>query len=116
MTTSLRTKFVKPVLEAERSNNDRETAAIQDFDQIAEVDPEHTVWVVPSRRVGHEAALGPLADPPRSPELRSYEPRIDERSSSTRIADISGFDTPEMTEIHTLTSFRKQLEPPEHRI
>lgn len=107
---------ITAILEAERSNNDRRTAAIQDFDQIAKVDPAHAVWIVPSRRVGHEAVLGPLADPPRSPELSHYEPRVKSRSSSTRLADITGIDEPGMTEIHTLSGIRKHLVSPEDRL
>jgi hypothetical protein len=99
---------IRLVGEAERSNNDRATAAIEDYDKMAAVSPDHALWVVQASQKGHEAVMQPLSDP--NPELG--DPRIPSYSDSTRISTISGIDTPGMTGIFTLNELRKQLSPP----
>lgn len=99
--------------EVERSNNDRATAAIQDYDQLAALDLHEASWVVPSNKRGHEAVLEPLANPPTdNSEIDDATPRIQEYAESTRIPTISGVDAPGMTEIMTLNELRKQLSEP----
>lgn len=82
---------------------------MRDYDQIATVEPDEALWVAGSSSRGHDAVLTPLADPPA--ELG--KPRIDSYSESSRIEEISGIDTPGMTEIFTLNQLRKQLPEPE---
>lgn len=99
--------------EAERLNNDRATAAIRDYDQIAAINPEEAVWVVPSSKAGHKAVLQPLANPSEvADEIEDTSQRIPEYSESTRIPTITGINTDGMTEIHTLNELRKKLTEP----
>lgn len=94
--------------EAERKNNDYRTAAIQDFDQLAALDLEEALWVVPSSSRGQAAVLQPLGDPPES--VADSTPRIKSYSENTRIPQISGLDAPGMTDIFTLNELRGRLE------
>jgi hypothetical protein len=99
--------------EAERANNDRAVAAIHDYDQIATVEPQKAIWVVPSSGRGHEAVLQPLANPPTDhDDIDDSNQRIPEYSDSTRISDISGIDTPGLTAIRTLSSLRSAIPEP----
>jgi hypothetical protein len=93
--------------EAERKNNDYRTAAVTDYDQLAALDVDHALWVVPSSSRGQTAVLQPLGDPPDS--LNDPSPRIKQYSPNTRIEQISGIDAPGMTDIFTLNELRAAL-------
>jgi hypothetical protein len=98
--------------EAERANNDP-LAALRDFDQIAAVDPEEAVWAAASSSKAHEAVIQPLSDPPEDHEaIDDSSPRIKGYSESTRVRDITPFETPGLTEIKTLTTLREAIPEP----
>lgn len=100
--------------EAELDNHDRATAPLQDYDQIAAVNPSTAIWAVSTSKRGHNAVIQPLSDPADDlDEIDDATARIPAYSSSTRIPDISGIDTDGMTEIHTLNELRKELSEPE---
>jgi len=99
---------IRLIGEAERVNNDRKTAAINDYDKIAAVNPDEALWVVPTSSKGHKAVLEPLS----SLDSGQGDPRIDGYSESTRISTITGVSEPGMTGIHTLHELRKQLDEP----
>jgi len=49
--------------EAERSNHDTRTAVPADYDKMAQLDPEDSLWVVKNRDAAHDV-LQALNDPP----------------------------------------------------
>lgn len=98
--------------EAELSNNDRASAAIEDYDQFAAINAEEAIWAVSSSSKGHEAVLQPLADPSDVTDIEDTTPRIRSYSDSTRIPTISGIDAPGMTQIMTLNEIRKHISEP----
>jgi hypothetical protein len=100
------------IAEAELNNNDNGTGVVDDYDTIAAFDPAVALWAVPSSSRGQASTLQPLADPPDDDGLADTTQRITGYSEATRIKDISGLDSPGMTDIHILNTLRKALPEP----
>ncbi|WP_225741176.1 ATP-binding protein [Halorussus halophilus] len=100
---------VRVVVEAERSNNDTLRAVPEDYDKMAELDPEDAIWIVENREGAHKV-LSALNDPPTG------KVRVAKSYSESSAPQIFTLDAPGCTEIHTLRYLRDSLlevEPPE---
>ncbi len=89
-------------LEAERLNNDRHTAVPSDFDKMAALDPEESIWIVPTRDDAHDI-LEILNDPLEG------EPRVEKTYSRNSPPQAFTIDEPGLSEIYTLRYVRDSL-------
>jgi len=80
-------------VEAERVNNDVKRAVPDDFDKMAECDPEEAIWVVMTQSAGHDV-LAALNDPPEG------EPRVEKTYASTTPPQQFSIDTPGLTAMY----------------
>ena len=89
-------------LEAERINNDRQTAIPADFDTMAACDPAEAWWIVKSRTAAHEL-LDALHDP------ADDDPRVATTYTESYAPQRFSIDTPGLTAVHTFEYARDTL-------
>jgi DNA helicase HerA-like ATPase len=94
-------------VEAERATNDLATAAPDDYDLMADCDPDRALWVFPNRATGSQV-LDALHDP------RNGAPRIEKTYSEETAPQKWVIDAPGLTEGTTIGSLRNALPEPPH--
>jgi len=90
-------------VEAERINNDRSTAVLEDFDKMASCDPEEAIWVVLKRQDGHDV-LETLYNP------NEGEPRVEKTYSRNTPPQQFKLEAAGATAIYPVTHVQKELE------
>ena len=93
---------VRVVVEAERSNNDILRAVPDDYDKMAEFDPEDAIWITKNREGAHDV-LDALNDPPTG------KVRVEKTYSRSSPPQAFRLDAPGCTQIHTLRYVRETL-------
>lgn len=89
-------------VEVERVNNDLRRAAPEDFDKMADCDPEEAIWVVMTGQAGHKV-LSALNDPLEGPI------RVAKTYSETTPPQQFRLDTPGATAIYPVKYVQGQL-------
>ncbi|WP_226022849.1 ATP-binding protein [Halomicrobium salinisoli] len=89
-------------VEVERVNNDIHRAVPDDYDKMAACDPDEAIWIVMSRKDGHEI-LSALNDPPEG------EPRVEKTYSQNTPPQQFRIDTPGLTSIYPAEYVRGSL-------
>ncbi|NHN47985.1 ATP-binding protein [Halostella sp. JP-L12] len=90
-------------VEAERVNHDTRRAVPDDFDKIADCDPDEAIWVVTTRQEAHDV-LEALNDPLEG------EPRVEKTYSQNTPPDHFKIDTPGLTAVYTVDYLRDRIE------
>lgn len=90
-------------IEAERSNQDRRSAAPADFDKMAATGCEEAIWVAMSRSKGHEI-LAALNDP------KDGNPRVEKTYSDGTPFDQVMIDTAGLTDVYAVERLRDELD------
>jgi len=90
-------------IEVERVNHDTRRAVPDDFDKMAACGVEEAIWIVISRKDGHEV-LAALNDPLEGP------PRVEKRYSTNTPPSHFNIDTPGLTDIYPIGYVMRELE------
>lgn len=90
------------VAEAERVNNDVNTAVPEDYDKMVACKPEEAIWIAMSHTEAHDI-LAALQDPPDG------EPRVEKTYSNSTPASEFRIDQPGLTAMYTLTQLQGEL-------
>jgi hypothetical protein len=100
------TGAIVAAVEVERLNHDYPEAVLDDFDKIAACDVDEAIWIVMSRRAGHEL-LEALNHPVRGP------PRVEKEYSENTPPQGFKIDTAGLTAVYPVTYVRNQLAGPD---
>jgi len=96
---------VVATVEAERINKDIHYAVPEDYDKMADCDPETAVWLVMRQADAHEV-LSVLNDPPDG----AGEPRVEKTYAETTPPQQFTIDTPGLTDIYPVEWVRDRLD------
>lgn len=89
-------------VEAERINNDRYEAVLDDFDKMASCDPKEAIWVVLTRKDAHDV-LDTLHEPSKG------DPRVEKTYSRNTPPQQFRLDADGVTAIHSVSYVQKAL-------
>lgn len=89
-------------VEAERINNDRSEAVLDDFDKMASCDPDESIWVVLTRKDAHDV-LETLYEPRRG------KPRVEKTYSRNTPPQQFRLDTDGATAIYPMSYVQGEL-------
>ncbi|WP_321169641.1 ATP-binding protein [Halorarum salinum] len=94
---------VKVAVEAERVNHDIIRAVPDDYDKMADAEPDEALWIVMRNDDAH-AVLEAVNNPPEG------DPRVEKTYASTTPPQQFSLDAPGMTDIIPVDRLRRQLE------
>ncbi|WP_227375257.1 ATP-binding protein [Haladaptatus halobius] len=90
-------------VEAERINNDRSEAILDDFDKMASCDPQEAIWFVLTRQDAHDV-LETLYEPRRG------TPRVEKTYSRNTPPQQFRLNAPGVTAIYPITYIQRELD------
>ncbi|QLG61118.1 ATP-binding protein [Halorarum salinum] len=98
---------VRIAVEAERVNNDIIRAVPDDYDKMADAEPDEAIWVVMTIDDAHDV-LAALNEPAEG------DPRVEKTYARTTPPQQFSLDTPGLTAIYPVDRLRKRLGEPEN--